>query len=60
MHGLVQSQAVTVAAQELSAAKSALAAGKPGADELVTAMKVNYQKALQEYIDPFKVKYNWD
>ena len=60
MHGLVQSQAVTKAAQELSAARWAKARDYIGADEVVKVAKAKYYKALQEYIDPFKVKRNWN
>lgn len=59
MHGLVQSQAVTKAAQELSAARLVQARGYEGADEVVRMAKAKYYKALQEYVDPFKVKRNW-
>lgn len=56
MHGLVQSQAVTRAAQELSAARAALNAGKSGAAELVEASKERYRVAVLTYTDPFNVK----
>ena len=60
MHGLVQSQAVTKAAQELSAACWVKAKGYAGSDEVVKVAKAKYYRALQEYADPFKVKRNWD
>lgn len=59
MHGLDQSQALTRAAQELSAAKQAVAAGFAGADTVFKHAHKNYRKALQEYIDPHKVHRSW-
>ncbi len=59
MHGLVESQAVTKAAQELSAARFVQAQGFEGADEVVRVAKAKYHKALQVYTDPFKVKRDW-
>jgi tRNA1(Val) A37 N6-methylase TrmN6 len=59
MHGLIQSQAHAKAARMLSAARAAQRMGLPGADELVTYEKANYRKALQEYIDPFKIHRVW-
>lgn len=59
MHGLVQSQAQAAAARELSAAKAALENGLYGAQEAYEAAYLKHRKALQEYIDPFKLKYAW-
>lgn len=47
-------------AKEFDAAKVALRMGLPGAEELVEHVHKKYRKALQEYIDPFKVNRNWD
>lgn len=73
VHGLTQSQNLTTAKQALSAARKEHAAAQaaaalqlPGTDELlkVTGAKLETahtaeRKALQEYIDPFKVHYKW-
>lgn len=57
--GLVQSQAHAEAAREHSAAKALLASGAPGAEELVASTHTKLRKALQAYIDPFKVHRQW-
>lgn len=57
--GLVQSEAHASVARELSAARGLVVDGVPGAVELVAEVKVRYRKALQEYIDPFKVYRQW-
>lgn len=59
MHGLIQSQAHAQAARMLSAARAAQRMGLPGADALVEYEHKNYRKALQEYIDPFKLYRTW-
>lgn len=59
MHGLIQSQAHAQAARKLSAARAAQRMGLPGADALVAYEHKNYRKALQEYIDPFKIYRTW-
>jgi hypothetical protein len=59
MHGLIQSQAHARAARMLSAARAAQRMGLPGADALVEYEHKNYRKALQEYIDPFKIHRTW-
>lgn len=58
-HGLDQSQAHAKAARELSAARAVQRAGIEGADALVEVVHAKYRKALQEYIDPFKIHRNW-
>lgn len=59
VHGLDQSQAQADAARELSAAKVVAKQGLAGADALLAEKKVQYRKALQEYIDPFKIYRDW-
>lgn len=56
MHGLVQSQAVTAAAQQLSTVKELVREGVVGSDGWLVTAKEVYNKALQEYTDPFKMK----
>jgi hypothetical protein len=53
MHGLDQSQALTKAAQRLSAAR---ATGDPN---IIAVEHKAYREALQKYTDPFKVKHAW-